>query len=224
MSTTRRAAALIVIAKAPVAGRSKTRLTPPCSPDQAAALAQAALRDTLEAVAAVPGRRRILVLEGEPGPWLPNGFEVVPQRAGGLDERLTGAFATTSGPAFLVGMDTPQITPEIVERGVAELERPDVDAVLGAAEDGGYWSIGLERPDDRVFRGVPMSVESTGEAQRARLTELGLRHVELEPLLDVDTIADALIVAEAAPRSNFAQVLKRLELAAPPKHEQPPTP
>jgi len=213
-----------VIAKAPVAGRSKTRLTPPCSPAEAAALAEAALRDTLEAVAAVPDRRRILVLEGVPGPWLPDGFEVVPQRAGGLDERLAGAFAAAGGPAFLVGMDTPQITTEIVERGATELERAGVDAVIGDAEDGGYWSIGLERPDERVFRGVPMSVESTGVAQRARLTELGLRHVELEPLLDVDTIADAVIVARAAPESRFAKALAGTEFAARSGDETPVRP
>ena len=221
MSAPAGAAALIVIAKAPVAGRSKTRLTPPCSPAEAAALAEAALRDTLEAVAAVPDRRRILVLEGVPGPWLPDGFEVVAQRAGDLDERLAGAFAAAGGPAFLVGMDTPQVTTAIVERGVTELERAGVDAVIGDAEDGGYWSIGLERPDERVFRGVPMSVESTGVAQRARLTELGLRYVELEPLLDVDTIADAVIVARAAPESRFAKALAGTEFAARADDEAP---
>lgn len=60
------APALAVIAKAPVAGRVKTRLCPPCTPQQAAALAGAALQDTLAAVAATPAHRRVLVLDGEP--------------------------------------------------------------------------------------------------------------------------------------------------------------
>jgi len=201
-------AALLVIAKAPVAGRSKTRLSPPCTPGQAAALAEAALVDTLAAVAAVPGeRRRLLVLEGEPGDWVPDGFEIHPQRTGGLGDRLAGAFAAAGEPAFLVGMDTPQLEPAHIERGIAALERPGVDAVLGRAPDGGYWAIGLRQPDERVFENVPMSTDETGAAQRARLDELGLRTGELEELRDVDTIEDARMVAVERPQSHFAQAL-----------------
>ena len=198
---------LLVIAKEPRPGLSKTRLSPPCSPEEAAGLAEAALRDTLESVAAVPAARRVLVLEGRPGPWLPAGYEVVPQRAGGLDERLAGAFAAATGPAFLVGMDTPQVTPALIEASASALAGPEVDAVLGRAEDGGYWAIGLVRPDERAFRGVPMSVQTTGEAQRARLDELGLRTEELPVLRDVDFFEDARAVALEAPDSRFARAV-----------------
>jgi rSAM/selenodomain-associated transferase 1 len=198
---------LLVIAKEPRPGLSKTRLSPPCSPEEAAALAEAALCDTLESVAAVPAARRVLVLEGRPGLWLPAGYEVVPQRAGGLDERLAGAFAAATGPAFLVGMDTPQVTPALIEASASALAGPEVDAVLGRAEDGGYWAIGLVRPDERAFRGVPMSVETTGEAQRARLDELGLRTEELPVLRDVDFFEDARAVASEAPDSRFARAV-----------------
>lgn len=207
------ATALIVIAKAPVAGRSKTRLCPPCTPQQAADLAEAALIDTLAAVAAVPGaRRRLLVLEGSPGDWVPAGFEVHAQRSGGLDDRLAGAFAAAGAPAFLVGMDTPQLEPRHVERGIAELERPGVDAVLGRAPDGGYWAIGLRQPDERVFQAVPMSTADTGAAQRRRLDDLGLGVAELEALRDVDTIADAYAVAADRPGSRFAHALEAMGL------------
>jgi len=64
-----------------------------------------ALADTLHAVLAAPARRRLLVLDGEPGAWLPPGFDVVPQCGGGLDERLAAAFAAVSGPALLIGME-----------------------------------------------------------------------------------------------------------------------
>jgi rSAM/selenodomain-associated transferase 1 len=198
---------LLVIAKEPRPGLSKTRLSPPCSPEEAAGLAEAALHDTLESVAAVPAARRVLVLEGRPGPWLPAGYEVVPQRAGGLDERLAGAFAAATGPALLVGMDTPQVTPALIEASASALAGPEVDAVLGRAEDGGYWAIGLVRPDERAFRGVPMSVETTGEAQRARLDELGLRTEELPVLRDVDFFEDARAVASEAPDSRFARAV-----------------
>jgi len=206
--------ALAVIAKAPVPGRVKTRLCPPFSPQEAAALAQAALEDTLAAVAAAPTHRRVLVLEGQPGDWLPEGFEVIPQRGEGLAERLGDAFATIAEPTLLVGMDTPQVDADLLERAMRTLTMPGVEAVQGDATDGGYWAIGLMRPDRAAFAGVPMSVEHTGEAQRARLAQLGLSVAELPALRDVDDLEDARAVAAQAPTSRFAATLQRLDAGA----------
>ncbi|MBK3645787.1 DUF2064 domain-containing protein [Streptomyces sp. MBT33] len=194
---------LLVIAKEPRPGRVKTRLTPPFTPQQAAGLAEAALADTLDVVARTPARRRVLVLEGAPGPWLPAGFEVVRQCAGGLDERLAAAFAHCDGPALLIGMDTPQVTPALLTVDFA-----GCDAYFGPAADGGFWALGLAAPDPGLLRGVPMSTPLTGAAQRARLT--GLRVRDLPRLRDVDTADDAELVAEAAPRGRFAAELARL--------------
>ena len=206
--------ALIVLAKAPLPGQSKTRLCPPCSVEQAAMLAEAALADTLDAVLATPVTRRVLALDGEPGGWLPSGFELIAQRGGGLGERLAGAFADTGGPALLVGMDTPQVEPALLEDALSTLMRPSVDAVLGGAPDGGYWAIGLREPDAAVFEGVPMSGDRTGEAQRRRLAARGLRWVELPALDDVDTIEDARAVAAACPGTRFAAALGDLDALA----------
>jgi glycosyltransferase A (GT-A) superfamily protein (DUF2064 family) len=110
-------------------------------------------------------------------------------------------------------MDTPQLTPGLLEAGLAALEAPGVDAVFGPALDGGYWAIGLRSPDPRVFAGVPMSVEETGAAQRAKLAGLGLRIADLPALSDVDTIEDARAVAAAAPGTAFSAAMARLEAA-----------
>ncbi|KAB1149460.1 DUF2064 domain-containing protein [Streptomyces luteolifulvus] len=193
---------LLVIAKEPLPGRAKTRLTPPFTPREAAQLAEAALADTLEAVAATPAARRVLVLDGAPGPWLPPGFDVVRQCAGGLDERLAAAFADCAGPALLIGMDTPQVTPELLAVDFA-----DCDAYFGPAEDGGFWALGLARPDPALLRGVPMSTPVTGEVQRQRLVGAGLRVRELPRLRDVDTAADAYAVAALDPHGRFAERL-----------------
>lgn len=192
---------LLVIAKAPVAGRVKTRLTTTFTPEEAADLARAALEDTLAAVLATPARRRVLVLDGQPGAWLPSGIEVVPQCAGGLDARLAAAFALADGPALLVGMDTPQVTPDHLRRG---LDFSEADAWFGPADDGGFWALGLAAPDPALLRGVPMSVPDTGEVQRRRLTAAGLAVRDLPELCDVDTPADAARVAATAPGSRFA--------------------
>jgi uncharacterized protein len=202
--------ALVVIAKAPAPGRAKTRLCPPFTPEQAAALAEAALRDTLAAVAAAPARRRLLALDGEPGEWLPPCLDVVEQRGGGLGERLATALLDAGGPALVVGMDTPQLTAGLLRPSAARLVQPGVDAVLGPALDGGYWAIGVREPHPAVFEGVPMSSPITGVAQLRRLAELGLRTAILPPLRDVDTAADARTVARDSPGTRFAATLAAL--------------
>ncbi|MFD7446504.1 DUF2064 domain-containing protein [Streptomyces sp. NPDC059909] len=201
---------VLVIAKEPVPGWVKTRLIPWYSAKDAAALAEAALVDTLEAVRSTTAARRVLVLDGAPGAWLPPGIEVVPQAHGGLDERLAAAFAACTGPALLIGMDTPQVTPALLARG---LELASGEAAFGPAEDGGFWALGLAEPDPALLRGVPMSVPETGAVQRRRLVEAGLTVRDLPRLRDVDTPDDARLVAAATPGSRFAAEVARLARA-----------
>ncbi len=210
--------ALLVIAKAPLPGYAKTRLCPPCTSQQAAALAQAALLDTLAVVSRTPAVRRVLVFDdaglgAAAQRWCPDGFELIAQRGLGLDERLAAAFEDVATPALLVGMDTPQLTVEVLLDGITALSRPGVDAVLGPALDGGYWSVGLQRPSRKVFAGVPMSEPFTCSAQRQRLRQLGLTLHEQPQLLDVDTIDDAHAVARQAPGTLFAAALAGVDRA-----------
>jgi rSAM/selenodomain-associated transferase 1 len=217
------AAQLVVIAKAPVPGRVKTRLTPPFSPEQAAGLAAAALADTLAAVARARATRATIALDGEPGDWLPPGFLVTLQRGGGLDERIAAAmddaYARLPVPVVLVGMDTPQVTPELLDSALGPLADGTADAVFGPAADGGFWLLGLRHPDPALVLGVPMSAADTGQAQLARLTGAGLRVHELPERTDVDSAAEAIAVALAAPRSRFAATLRAM--LEPPASGQP---
>ena len=202
-------ATLAVIAKAPVPGRVKTRLCPPCSPEEAAAVAEAALRDTLSAVRATPVARRVVVLDGEPGEWLGPGFDVVAQRGDGLDERLEHAFATLGAPTLIIGMDTPQVTPELLTAALRALSMGP--AVLGPARDGGYWSIGLRHLCPGAVRGVPMSEPDTYAAQHHRLRDLGREPLVLPALADVDDIVGARAVAAGMPAgSAFARAVASL--------------
>lgn len=203
-------AALLVIAKEPIPGRVKTRLTPAYTPDEAALLARAALADTLDAARACPARRRILVLDGNPGPWVPPGIEVVPQCEGGLDDRLAAAFGLCEGPTLLIGMDTPQITPRLLAPALATRAWGAGRAWFGPAVDGGFWALGLAEPAAELLRGVPMSRPDTGAVQRRRLTDAGLTVRDLPLLRDVDTAEDAARVAEAAPGGRFAAAVRRL--------------
>lgn len=195
---------LIVLAKEPVPGRVKTRLSPTLSPEHAAAVAAAALADTLAAVAATPVARRVLVLDGALSFPLPEGFEVLPQHAGSLADRLTGAFSDAGSgsdlPLLLVGMDTPQVTPALLTAAVHALLT--ADAVLGLASDGGWWALGLRAPHPRAFAGVPMSTGATGAAQARRLTELGLATHALPVLRDIDTVPDLDAVRALLPPTS----------------------
>jgi glycosyltransferase A (GT-A) superfamily protein (DUF2064 family) len=153
-----------------------------------------------------------LVLDGSSqGLPLPAGCTVRPQVSGGLDERLAAAFAAAQDlPTVLVGMDTPQATPEVLGEAVTMLLGPGADACLGLATDGGWWLLGLRRPDPALLLGLPMSTPATGAATRARLQDAGLRIADLPVLRDVDTAADAAVVAEQAPGTRFAAVHDRL--------------
>lgn len=203
---------LLVIAKEPRPGQVKTRLVPPLTYDDAARLAAAALRDTLDAVCRSPARRRILAFEGDPTAWRPAGWEAVAQPAGGLDVRLVAAFGAARGPALLVGMDTPQLRPA----HLCAFDPRRFDAALGPASDGGYWAIGFADPGvaGMAIRGVPMSTDHTGAVQLARLRALGLRVQLLDRLTDVDTIDTAYEVAQSAPGTAFAGALSATKVPA----------
>ena len=110
-----------MLAKEPRPGHSKTRLTPPLSPAEAAEVAEAALRTTLAAARACSAQRLVLALDGAVGEWLGEGFEVIPQRGAGQAERLGAAFADVPGPAVLIGMDSPQVSPELIDLAFARI-------------------------------------------------------------------------------------------------------
>jgi rSAM/selenodomain-associated transferase 1 len=198
---------VVVLAKEPVPGAVKTRLQTEFAPAEAAALARAALADTL---AALPPVRRVLALAGEPGSWLPDGFTVIPQRGAGLAARICAAIedAYDGTPVLLIGMDTPQVTPDLLEAAAADVARGR--AVLGPSVDGGYWILGLPRPDPRVTAGVPMSTARTGAVQLDRLRALGYRVAGQPVLRDVDTPADLAAVAAAHPELRMSRLYQRL--------------
>ena len=204
---------LIVLAKTPVPGRVKTRLCPPCTPQQAAQVAAAALADTLDAVTATPATARVLVVDGDHP--APSGWDRTAQRGGLLGERLTHAYADTLRPgvaSLLIGMDTPQVSPALLEEAVDRLSADGTDAVLGAAEDGGWWALGLrDARHAEVLRDVETSTTATGAHTLAALRSRGLGVSHLPVLRDVDTAADSHAVAALCPAgSRFALAVPQL--------------
>ena len=215
-------ATYVVLAKAPVPGQVKTRLSPAYSPHEAAALASAALLDSLDAVRSAAGRRAgasrrlVCALSGDLAAAAApaaleaglEGFTVVGQRGDGLAERIAHAHTDAvggGGATVQIGMDTPQVDPGLLADVAARVEDPDgPDAVLGPAADGGWWLLALRRADDaRLVAGVPMSTSSTGELTRQALEAAGLRVEEAPGLSDVDEPGDVVAVASLCPDGRF---------------------
>jgi glycosyltransferase A (GT-A) superfamily protein (DUF2064 family) len=198
---------LLVITKAPVPGRSKTRLTPPCTPAQATAIAAAAVGDTLDIVRATAVGRRVVALDGAPGDLDLSGCVVVPQVEGDLGTRLAAAFADAMAgadvdrPTLLIGMDTPQVDPPLLAVCLSRLvEGGPGTAVLGVAPDGGWWALGLHSPTAAgVLPGVPMSRDDTAARTREALVDAGLTVLDLPVLTDIDHFPDAVSVAAECP-------------------------
>ncbi|MCR1783969.1 DUF2064 domain-containing protein [Nocardioides carbamazepini] len=202
------------MAKSPVPGRVKTRLAADIGAATAARVAAAALLDTIAACASAvgPGRCR-LALDGEltdavDGVRLRralSGWSVVPQEAGSLGERIAAAFAVLRGPVVQVGMDTPQATPGLLVDAAALLDQHD--GVLGPAEDGGWWLLGLREPcRAAAVATVPMSTEWTGAATRSALEDIGLTVADAPVLRDIDDLADLRAVAASHPGLLVAAV------------------
>ncbi|UKA60695.1 TIGR04282 family arsenosugar biosynthesis glycosyltransferase [Arthrobacter sp. FW306-2-2C-D06B] len=208
-----------VIAKQCVPGRVKTRLTPPLIPEQAAALAQTSLSQTLETVRSLPAARRLLVFEGTPQPGDAAGFEVFAQGAGSLDERLAAICALADGPLLILGMDTPQLCRDQLAPLLADwatpAPAPHRGAWFGSASDGGFWALGLHRPDGGLLRGVEMSTPQTGAQQLDRLARAGVDVGLLPVLTDVDYFADALAAAQQCIGTPFARAVERLRRGLP---------
>jgi glycosyltransferase A (GT-A) superfamily protein (DUF2064 family) len=205
----------LVVAKAPVAGLVKTRLGAEVGMVRAADLAAAALLDTIAACADAFGVEGCLLAltgdlgEAERGAELGralDGWRVFPQRGSTFAERLAHAHADvpTGGPVLQVGMDTPQLTASHLHDAAKSMA--EAEAVLGPAEDGGWWLLGLHRPAAAAaLRAVPMSTPTTYADTRQALTDAGLGVATTALLRDVDTSADAAAVARTVPDSEFGR-------------------
>ncbi len=198
---------VIVIAKEPRPGLVKTRLCPPCTPAQAAQVCAAALDDTIDVVGSVPASGRVLLIDGHYA--VPPGWLTIPQRGRGLAGRLANGFANAAsgGPTLLIGMDTPQLTRDVLAAAGESLATTDM--VLGLAADGGWWCLGLrDSSHAAALRTVRTSTPHTGARTLAALHARELTITLLRTLRDVDTAADALAVAaECDPRSRFARAV-----------------
>ena len=187
--------ALAVMAKAPRAGKVKTRLSPPLTLAQTAALNISFLKDTAENLHAVLGAEALICYtpRGEEDAFdelLPPDYKLIPQRGDGFGERLLAAatdiLACGFGAVCLIDSDSPTVPHAAYAAAVEALAAPGDRIVLGPSHDGGYYLIGMRRPHPEPFQDIAWSTASVAEQTRDRCRRAGLELVDLPLWYDVD--------------------------------------
>jgi uncharacterized protein len=211
---------VLVVAKAPEPGRAKTRLAATVGDRLAADIAAAALLDTLDAVAAAPVAARVVAFTGDLDAAAGaaeirrrlESFTVIPQRGDDFAARLANAHADAAegNPVLQIGMDTPQVTAELLTDCARRLLDDAAPAVLGLAHDGGWWVLGVRTPTiAECLRTVPMSRPDTGELTLKALRDNGIDLASVQRLADIDVLDDvAEVRAACGPVSRFARVTR----------------
>ncbi len=203
-----RLCALAVMSKAPRPGKVKTRLQPPLTAEQAAALNVCFLRDTTESIAQVAGEGSAAGLvcytpvgdeEAFDG-LLPAGFALIAQRGDGFGERLlcaaTDILACGFGSICLIDSDSPTLPTEVLRRAVAALHRPGDRVVLAGSEDGGYTLIGLKQAHAEPFEGITWSTGAVYAETVEGVRTAGIELVELPTWYDVDDAATLRVLED----------------------------
>lgn len=200
--------ALAVMAKAPRAGKVKTRLSPPLTLEESAALNICFLRDTTQNIAEVSaeGGAKGLVCYTPVGDeiafddLLPDGFALIPQRGEAFGERLLAAAKDILACGFssvcLIDSDSPTLPAGALKQAVHELSLSGDRVVIGPSEDGGYYLIGLKIAHPEPFERIPWSTETVYEQTVERVSDAGIELVVLPTWYDVDDAATLAVLED----------------------------
>jgi len=187
--------------KAPRAGQVKTRLIPPLTPPEAAALNICFLRDTTSAIASIAGEEQTrgvavytpLGAEEAYAGILPEDFELLPQRGDALEERIVFAIEDLLSLGFasvcLINSDSPTLPPGVFAEAARILSKEENAVVLGPAEDGGYYLVGLNKPHRTLFENISWSTGHVLKQTIEQAQEAALKIHFLPTWYDVDDSA-----------------------------------
>jgi rSAM/selenodomain-associated transferase 1 len=222
-------ALLIIFAKEPHRGQVKTRLSPPLSPEAAAQLYHNFLLDILEEMGRVPEVRLALAFSPPEAQdffqaLARPGMDIFPQEGSDLGERMARAcawgFKAGYSPVLLRGSDTPDLPAAVVSEAREVLAAGHFQVVLGPATDGGYYLVGLSRPQPHLFQGPLWSSDTVLESTLKAARQQNLTVHLLPAWSDIDTLADLLTFlnrACPAPQPGWRSRLKAMELLGSPK-------
>jgi rSAM/selenodomain-associated transferase 1 len=186
--------ALIVVAKRPAPGKTKTRLSPPLTSELASALYECFLLDTLDQMRQVEGTQRVIAYLDDPDYFrrLAPDFELIPQEGYDLGERLDHALTSYLScgyqRAVIMDSDSPTLPADYLSQAFDVLAA-GADVILGPCDDGGYYLIGITKPSPRLLREVHMSTPTVAAETIALAKDEGLNLISLPTWYDVDDVA-----------------------------------
>lgn len=186
--------ALIVVAKRPTPGKTKTRLSPPLTPELSSALYECFLFDTLDQMRQVDDVQRVIAYLDEPDYFrrIAPDFELIPQKGHDLGERLDNTLTSYLSHGYkravIMDSDSPTLDPKHLSQAFCTLS-DGADVVLGPCDDGGYYLIGIKQPAPRLLREVQMSTPNVAADTIALAEDAGLKVSLLPTWYDVDDAA-----------------------------------
>jgi hypothetical protein len=193
--------AIAVMAKAPMAGHVKTRLVPPLTREEAAELYRCLLLDKIRQVGTLSGVDPYLAYtpaeaRAQMASLAPQDFTLIPQAGSDLGDRLhrLSAVLLDGGHpgVIIIDSDTPTLPSTYLLDALDRIQNESTDLVLGPAEDGGYYLIGLKRPCRSLFDSIPWSGPSVLSETLRRASAQRLEVATLPSWFDVDTPSDLL--------------------------------
>ncbi len=196
--------ALIIFAKAPIPGQVKTRLCPPLTPDEAASLHGSVVLDMLERSRGLSSMDRFVACFPSPDHVFfkileeRHGVRLIAQTGEDLGARMASAladiFAQGYRRALVIGTDLPTLPGSLFGEALALLDTHDL--VLGPAQDGGYYLIGLRKPAPELFTGIPWSTDRVLALTQTKASAAGLKTALLQVRRDIDTVEDLTALLE----------------------------
>jgi len=212
--------ALAIMAKAPVAGRVKTRLVPPLTPAQAADFYRALLLDQLNHLRRYAGAARYVfytpAAAGESMRQLGGGgYVYLPQSGDDLGARMQHVFTELwrrgHRNVIVVGSDLPALPWANLESALTQLAQGEARVVLGPSLDGGYYLVGMNRPTPEIFQEMAWSHGQVFAETRARLQARGVRCGLLPALADFDSVGDLRLWRDGADAASTMAMPRTLQ-------------
>jgi len=205
--------ALILFAKAPIPGQVKTRLCPPLSPDEAASLHGSVVLDMLERSRGLSSTDRFVACFPSPDHVFfkileeRHGVRLIAQAGEDLGARMALAFADVFAQGYrrvlVTGTDLPTLPGSAFSEALTLLDRYDL--VLGPAQDGGYYLIGLRKPAPELFAGIPWSTDRVLALTQTKAAAAGLKTALLPVRRDIDTLDDLVALIKETEAAHQAR-------------------
>lgn len=205
---------LVVVAKAPVPGKVKTRFLPELTFEEAANLYQCFIHDRIKEISTLDGIDKAIAFTPSNAretfaSFTPNGFKLFAQKGKDLGKRLNNIFLENLtcgyGAVSIIDSDSPDLPKSIVQESFRILLSNRADVVFGPCHDGGYYLVGMRKPHPELFKGIPWSTETVLQATLEKAEKIEIKTELLSRWNDLDTFEDLIAFFEKYKDQKFSK-------------------